>query len=591
MAASAQKTSVIIIGGSTVGLATALFLAAHRVPFVLIERHSGSSAHPRAIGWTHRTMELFRSVGLAERFPIAAAGGKPRRVAAATLNGEWSEETHWTKPPGASEKGSESESGGGGGGGGKPHRGPPDVSHITPVKDAGVAQDVLEPLMRARIVELVRSHHGAQGEGSKEEEAEVQKALRFGWTMLSWSQDSDGVHITARNRADGAELAVEGAYLVACDGARSSIREDLGIGMSYGVGHLRTLHSVLFRCPGIDHYRLERGGVHQWSIKNEHLDAFLVTYSDGRWALMSYTEPGYVAVTGDVRAVMTKKYICQAIGEDRDDVEILSEGTWDLRASIADSFIGGAAKRVFLAGDAAHTLPPNRGGYGANTGIADAHNIAWKLAAVLSGSSAPSLLDTYDEERRPVARARHDQIFARDDYKAYAAGSEWEKQRGNKEEKSGIIDDVAMELGQIYRSTAVDRGQGGEDLAPLPDARTPTEWAGQPGTRAPHIALHRDDAVISSLDLFGRDWVVLSRDIGLWKSTDAVCQFVEIGRDVAEVEPGLFIKAFGLDDVAGDGAVLVRPDGYVAARWKKAPSNAVQELGTVFSRVAHLTSS
>ncbi|KAI1171385.1 2,4-dichlorophenol 6-monooxygenase [Nemania sp. FL0916] len=581
-----QKTSVIIIGGSTVGLATALFLAAHRVPFVLIEKHPGSSAHPRAIGWTHRTMELFRSVGLAERFPTAAVGGgKPRRVAAATLNGEWSEETHWTKPPGAGEKGSAGGGRGGGAGGGKPRGGPPDVSHITPVNDAGIAQDVLEPLMRARIVELVRSNYGALGE--KDANEEVQRTLRLGWKMVSWSQDPDGVTVTARNVADETELVVEGAYLVACDGGRSAIREDLGIGMSYGVGHLRTLRSVLFKCPGIDHYRLQRGGVQQWSIKNEHLEAFLVTYSDGRWALMSYAEPDYVTAASDAKTAAQKKYICQAIGENRDDVEILSEGTWELRASIADSFTGGEAKRVFLAGDAAHTLPPSRGGYGANTGIADAHNIAWKLAAVLSGSSAPSLLSTYDEERRPVALVRHDQIFSRDDYKAYAAGSEWEKQQKNKDGNAGVIDDIAMELGQIYRSTAVDGGKGREDLALLPDARTPAEWAGQPGTRAPHIALRRGEAVISSLDLFGQKWVVLSIDVSLWQSTNAVCQFVEVGRDVTEVESGSFINAFGLDEVAGDGAVLVRPDGYVAARWKRAPSNPDQELDITFARVAH----
>lgn len=526
-------------------------------------------------------MELFRSVGLAERFPAAAlGGGKPRRVAAATLNGEWSEETHWTKLPGAGEQNSGNGNGRGGAGGGKPRRGPPDMSHITPVKDAGIAQDTLEPLIRARIVELLRSNHGAKEE--KEEEEVVQNALRLGWKMISWSQDSDGIRVTARNTTDGTELVVEGAYLVACDGARSAIRGDLGIGMSYGVGHLRTLRSVLFRCPGIDHYRLERGGVHQWSIKNEHLEAFLVTYSDGRWALMSYAEPGYVAAAGDARTAALKKYICQAIGEHRDDVEILSEGTWDLRASIADRFVGGEAKRVFLAGDAAHTLPPSRGGYGANTGIADAHNIAWKLAAVLSGSSAPSLLDTYDEERRPVARVRHDQIFSRDDYKAYAGGSEWEMQQGNKGGKVEIIGDVAMELGQIYRSSAVDGGKGVEELALLPDAKTPAEWAGQPGTRAPHIFLRRDDAVISSLDLFGREWVLLSRDVSLWKGANTACQFVEIGRDVSEVEPGSFIKAFGLDEGAGDGAVLVRPDGYVAARWKKAPSNPVRELDYIF---------
>ncbi|KAI1162557.1 2,4-dichlorophenol 6-monooxygenase [Nemania serpens] len=589
MTAITQKTSVVIIGGGTVGLATALFLAARRVPFVLIEKHPGSSAHPRAIGWTYRTVELFRSVGLVERFPTAAfAGAKPRRVAAVTLNGEWSEETHWTKPPAEGEKSSGGGSGSGGGGG-KPRRGPPDLSHITPVTEAGIAQDVLEPLMRSRIVEILRRNHGAQGKKEEEEQEEVQKALRLGWKMVSWSQDSDGVHVTARNIANDMDLVVEGTYLVACDGARSTIREDLSIGMSYGVGYLRTLRSVLFRCPGIDHYRLKRGGVHQWSIKNGNLDAFLLTYPEGRWALMSYAEPSYVTAAGDMRTAALKKYICQVIGEDRNDVEILSEGTWDLRASIADSFIGGEAKRVFLAGDAAHTLPPSRGGYGANTGIADAHNVAWKLAAVLFGSSSPSLLDTYDEERRPVACVRHDQTFARDDYKAEAAGSEWETQQGNKEGKLDIIDDVAMELGQIYRSTAVDGGKGGEELALLPDAKTPTEWTGQPGTRAPHIALRGDDAVISSLDLFGREWVVLSRDIGLWKSTTAACQFVEIGQHVTEVDPGSFIKAFGLDEVAGDGAVLVRPDGYVAARWKKAPSDPAKELGAVLVRVAHLT--
>ncbi|KAI0117665.1 FAD binding domain-containing protein [Nemania sp. FL0031] len=355
--------------------------------------------------------------------------------------------------------------------------------------------------------------------------------------------------------------------------------------MSYGVGH-----PVLFKCPGIGHYRLERGGVQQWSIKNERLEAFLVTYSDGRWALMSYAEPGYLTATGDTRTAALKKYICQAIGEDRDDIEILSEGTWDLRASIADSFIGGEAKRVFLAGDAAHTLPPSQGAYGANTGIADAHNLAWKLAAVLSGSSAPSLLDTYDEERRPVARVRHDQIFARDDYKAYVAGLEWETQQENKGGKVEMINDVAMEPGQIYRSTAVGGGKGEKDLALLPDAQTPAEWAGQPGTRAPHHALRCGDAVISSLDLFGREWVVLSRDVSPWKSTNTTCRLLEIGRQMAEVELGSFIKAFGLDEIAGDGAVLVRPDGHIAARWKTAPSNPAEELGAVFARVAHLTS-
>src|SRR3954451_23229052 len=100
---------------------------------------------------------------------------------------------------------------------------------------------------------------------------------------------------------------------------------------------------------------------------------------------------------------------------------VITTGRWVLSALIADRFSSG---RVFLAGDAAHTLPPARGGYGANTGIEDAHNLAWKLAAVLEGKSRPELLESYDAERRPIAWLRHDQIFARQDYAAMATEAE-----------------------------------------------------------------------------------------------------------------------------------------------------------------------
>jgi putative polyketide hydroxylase len=141
-----------------------------------------------------------------------------------------------------------------------------------------------------------------------------------------------------------------------------------------------------------------------------------------------------------------------------------------LSALIADRFSSG---RVFLAGDAAHTLPPARGGYGANTGIEDAHNLAWKIGAVLSGASAPELLDTYDAERRPIAWLRHGQIFARPDYAQFARSADKDVR---------LIDDDAMELGQLYRSSAVIGA--GEDLPP---ALPPDQWVGQPGTRAPHV--------------------------------------------------------------------------------------------------------
>ena len=142
----------------------------------------------------------------------------------------------------------------------------------------------------------------------------------------------------------------------------------------------------------------------------------------------------------------------------------------DLSALIADRFASG---RVFLAGDAAHTLPPNRGGYGANTGIEDAHNLAWKLAAVLSGASTPALLDTYDAERRPIAWLRHQQIFARSDYKAHAGGTAGGGRSSTTTPWSS--------------GSSTDRRRCSAPATSCRPPRGPTQWAGQPGTRAPHL--------------------------------------------------------------------------------------------------------
>ncbi|KAJ5319975.1 hypothetical protein PENANT_c040G03671 [Penicillium antarcticum] len=192
---------------------------------------------------------------------------------------------------------------------------------------------------------------------------------------------------------------------------------------------MQNLHSVLFHAP-LD--RLAKGIV-QFDIDQLALKALLVSYSDGRWALMFRDD-----MERDETALFSA--IHQAIGDPSIPVEIITTGKWELTALVADTFHSG---RVFLAGDAVHTLPPNSGGYGANTGIHDVHNLAWKLAAVLNGRASPGLLDTYDAERRPVALLRHDQIFVRVDYKVHL---------GTNAVAGEKIDDNAMEFGQIYIS-------------------------------------------------------------------------------------------------------------------------------------------
>jgi len=299
----------------------------------------------------------------------------------------------------------------------------------------------------------------------------------------------------------------------------------------------------MFRAP-LDQY-LESGMV-QFEIDQPDFKAFLTTYRDQRWVLMFPDD-----IERDDAALLNAVH--RATGRPDVTVEIIATGRWELNGLIADDFSAG---RVFLTGDAAHTLPPTRGGYGANTGIQDVHNLAWKIAAVLDGSSTPALLDTYEAERRPVAWQRLQQTFARFDYRAVADGFA---------DGVPIIDAVAMELGQLYRSTSVI-GAGVD----LPVAARPDEWAGQPGTRAPHLWVDRHGERISTLDLFGHGWMLLA-DHDRWNAaaetaaarTGTEVQVLLLGRDLSTADGAAVRKALGLQP---GGASLIRPDGFVAWR-------------------------
>lgn len=521
-----ESTSVLVVGGGLAGLSAALFLAWQGVPVILVEKHPGSSPHPRAIGYTPRTMELLRAVGLGEAIPEAPAGFRLVRARVESLAGTWHDHSDWTPEPQASKAAPEATA-----------RAAP-----SPSSGAAIAQDRLEPILRDRAAQL-----GAD--------------LRFGTELTGFEQDGRGVTATIR-RPDGDGGRIRADYMIAADGGRSPIRLALGIGQE-GRGHIRTLRSVLFRAP-LDSY-LEKG-VSQFEIEQPGLRAFLTTYHDGRWVLMfgEDVEHGEEAL---------RRMILQAIGRSDLPVEILATGRWELAALVAERF---AAGRVFLAGDAAHTLPPARGGYGANTGIADAHNLAWKLAAVLSGRSRPALLESYEAERRPVAWRRHQQIFARPDYRHEAAGQVADEP---------IIEDEAMEFGQLYRSTAV-LGAGAE----LPPALRPDQWRGQPGTRMPHLWVTRAGRRISTLDLLDGGWVLLAADGG-WRAAalrSGGLLGIPLGclllrAELAEEEAAAFGRALGLD---ATGACLVRPDGHIAWRAADLPEDPVGVLTEALAQVA-----
>jgi putative polyketide hydroxylase len=239
-------------------------------------------------------------------------------------------------------------------------------------------------------------------------------------------------------------------------------------------------------------------------------------------------------------------------------VVIENVAVWNSAADVADRF---EDARIFLVGDAAHVMPPN-GGFGGNTGIQDAHNLAWKLAMVMRGLAGPRLLATYEAERRPVARLTVEQAYSR-----YVTRSAPYLGTAGMEP---LVDDLNIEVGYRYRSAAVI-ADAGDSRVNVHEA--PRESRGNPGTRAPHMFVQHSGARISTIDLFGKHFVLLAgADGATWcDAARAAGRKLEIEVDAYCVGPdgdvvdahNAFEDAYGITRA---GAVLVRPDGFVGWR-------------------------
>ncbi|MGX1128273.1 hypothetical protein RKD49_000463 [Streptomyces glaucescens] len=275
-------------------------------------------------------------------------------------------------------------------------------------------------------------------------------------------------------------------------------------------------------------------------------------------------------------------HIRRAVGDMDLDIQITGRAPWHAAQRVARSYRAG---RVFLAGDSAHEMSPT-GAFGSNTGIQDAHNLAWKLAAVLGGWAGDGLLDTYDAERRPVAEATSARAAVRSvehSHPGFAPppGSAGAPQRG--------ILNVA--LGYRYPRGAV---VGADPTIPVVPERL--ELTGEPGSRAPHMWLRRKGERISTLDLYERSLVLLS-DAGEasgWHeaavrlaeemSVPLTSYRVGTGPD-AEVAPDADADWSALHGTTPAGAVLVRPDGFVAWRSPGSVQDPVAVLGKVLAEV------
>jgi putative polyketide hydroxylase len=285
----------------------------------------------------------------------------------------------------------------------------------------------------------------------------------------------------------------------------------------------------------------------------------------------------------DYPEVRCLSLIRAAVGIPDLPVQLKTVGTYEACELVADRFQQG---RVFLVGDAARTQPPT-GGLGGATGIAEAYNLAWKLAAVLHREAGEGLLTTYDAERRPQADYTAEQVALL-------------SQQRETEGSAGItVDTFTLVLGYRYSSGAIVRKAGDEHL---PLAKPPDQWKGQPGTHAAHLWLERQGKPISTRDLFGPHFVLLVGPDGqLWKAAAQKTQEAlhlpldsyQIGGEAADLlDAGkTFCEAYG---ITSGGAVLVRPDGFIAWRCQAAEENEqeaeqalTQALSTLLCRLPY----
>src|SRR4051795_12732947 len=445
-----EEVGVLIVGGSLVGLTTAMLLGHLGVESLAAERHSGTAIHARAGHFQLGTTEMLRQVGLERTVREASLRTYHPRggiVAVESLAGR--ELATYVQ---------ELNEG---------------VEGFSSTVRVFVNQDVLEPILRAKATEL-----GAR--------------VLYRTEVTALAEDDDGVTATLRDLETREARTVRARYVVAADGNRSPTRQRLGIGME-GYGELSRSITIYFKADCAPLLQDRNQGVlyvHNPKLRGFfRLDrsggtGFLVINSVGE----DVTTDAAVNVSDGLTDERVMDYLTTAIGTDEIPAEIIHVAHWRAEANVASRIRAG---RVFLAGDAAHVVPPN-GGYGGNTGILDARNLAWKLAAVVKGEAGPALLDTYEAERHPLSKLTVEQAYTR-----YA--TRVVPERGT-DDAEPFIDDLTMELGLVMSSAAVISGDVGVQHL------SPAETRGRPGTRAPHVALGPDR---STLDLFGRAFVLL----------------------------------------------------------------------------------
>jgi len=558
---SREDTTVLIVGAGPVGLTASILLSLAGVANIVVDRREGPHRAPQAHAVNPRTLEILRQIGF--------DSDSLRAHATRREDGSW---VRWMTRLDGEELGV------------LPYERQGDENlAFTPTPLLNLPQHRLEPI----LLERARAQRPA--------------TVRYRNHWESLEQNDEGVTAHIRDLATNTSYAVRSRYVLAADGASSRVRSSLGIDM-VGPDRLQSFLMIHFEA-NLRAIVRERPAILYWLLDPDSFGALVAHDIDNTWVLMHPFDPAVERET-DYTAKRCGQIVRAAIG--RDDIEpiVRDMSVWTMTAQIADRYRCG---RVFLIGDSAHRFPPT-GGMGMNTGIQDAHNLAWKIAAVVTDQASVALLDTYEVERRPVAQNNAEQSLANalkmiEVVGALGLTEDREVSRrlfraalANPSSRAAVASTIAnqrdhfdmlgLHLGFRYASGALvpDARDGPRRDNPvrdfLPSLRS--------GARLPHAWVTHENRRVSILDLVARDALTLIsgapnetwiREV-VSDSPMRVRTLVE-GRDFIDTER----HWASVREVGSEGIVLVRPDQHVAWYAATATSEAATALSNAISAV------
>ncbi|MEV0071645.1 FAD-dependent monooxygenase [Amycolatopsis sp. NPDC050768] len=577
-----REVPVLVVGAGPAGLTTALALSRYGVGHLVAERHAGTAHTPRAHIVNQRTVEILRHLGVEDRLHAVATSHELMRdnLWVTSLAGrEVARSEAW--------------------GTGLARAG--EYAVASPAPMANCPQTVFEPL----LLDAAR---------------EAGSDIRFELEFESATVDEDGVTSTLVDRTTGEQHVVRSRYLLGADGARSKVLATAGLRVE-GPAGLAHAVNVWFKAD-LTRYLAHRPGVLIWNVMpgplpplrlgglicHKPFEEFVLCFmhDPAQRSLEEWSEDELVA---RVRA---------AVGDPALDVEVKGVAGWQVNAQVATAYSAG---RLLCLGDAVHRHPPTNG-LGLNMSVADAFNLAWKLALVLAGHAGPELLDTYSQERQPVGDAgvrraitSLGELAAVDEALGFtpgqstedgwaalelldAPGPEGDARRLALKEAVALTDRQfnahGIELGYRYTTGALVA----DHLPPVPEPPDPVLQyvpTTAPGARVPHARLEQDGHALSTLDLVEGLGFALLTGVGgeAWHTVaDDLTTRTGVRVDVHVIgghRPGDLADPLGewadRREVGTSGAVLVRPDRHVAWRAPEWSAPAAANLCADFDRI------